>query len=186
MRPTRTPAPPPATHTPDVGESTSVISLADITAAGAASVAHPGDDAPTGTEDREHAAGDGPTTTGPDDDLRPSGTPRVGRARRGGLLPARLTAKRPDEDVLPADVPLAAEPPGASVADVPGAGRRKAGLASLAAADRAAEESVPVPTGPDADDAEEPVSRFRRRQKEPRARGGADRPLRSSSTTRPR
>ena len=75
---------------------------------------------------------------------RPSGTPRVGRARRSGLLPARLTAKRPDEDVAPVAEPLAAEPPGASVADVPGAGRRRAGLASLAAADRAAEESAPA------------------------------------------
>jgi CDP-diglyceride synthetase len=70
---------------------------------------------------------------------RPTGSARVGRARRAGLRPARLRAKRPDETDIPTDAPLAAEPPGASVTEVPGAGRRRGGLASLAAADRTAE-----------------------------------------------
>ena len=62
-----------------------------------------------------------------DDAVRPSGNPRVGRARRSGLLPARLKAKPPRRCRRPSAEPLAAEPPGASVADVPGAGRRKPG-----------------------------------------------------------
>jgi CDP-diglyceride synthetase len=70
---------------------------------------------------------------------RPTGSARVGRARRAGLRPARMRAKRPDETDIPTDAPLAAEPPGASVTEVPGAGRRRGGLASLAAADRSAE-----------------------------------------------
>ena len=70
---------------------------------------------------------------------RPTGSARVGRARRAGLRPARMRAKRPDETDIPTDAPLAAEPPGASVTEVPGAGRRRGGLASLAAADRTAE-----------------------------------------------
>ncbi len=70
---------------------------------------------------------------------RPTGSPRVGRARRAGLLPSRLRAKRPEEADAVTEAPLAAEPPGASVTDVPGAGRKKRGLAGLAAADRTAE-----------------------------------------------
>ncbi|HEV3280088.1 MAG TPA: phosphatidate cytidylyltransferase [Acidimicrobiales bacterium] len=68
---------------------------------------------------------------------RPTGTARHGRSRRNGLRPTRLRAKKPEEVEL-TDAPLAAEPPGASVTDVPGAGRRR-GLAGLAAADRTAE-----------------------------------------------
>ncbi|MGO8870551.1 MAG: phosphatidate cytidylyltransferase [Acidimicrobiales bacterium] len=71
---------------------------------------------------------------------RPTGSPRVGRARRNGLRPARMRAKRPEDVEAVTDTPLAAEPPGASVTDVPGAGRRRGGLASLAAADRTAEQ----------------------------------------------
>ncbi len=70
---------------------------------------------------------------------RPTGSPRVGRARRAGLLPSRLRAKRPEDVDAVTEAPLAAEPPGASVTDVPGAGRKKRGLAGLAAADRTAE-----------------------------------------------
>jgi CDP-diglyceride synthetase len=70
---------------------------------------------------------------------RPTGTARLGRARRNGLRPARMRAKRPDDADVSTDAPLAAEPPGASVTEVPGAGRRRGGLASLAAADRTAE-----------------------------------------------
>ncbi len=69
---------------------------------------------------------------------RPSGTKRSGRARRSVLRPGRLRAKRPD-DVDVAEAPLAAEPPGAAVTEVPGAGRKRVGLAGLAAADRTAE-----------------------------------------------
>lgn len=81
----------------------------------------------------------------PDEELletvkaRPTGSARVGRARRNGLLPARMRAKRPDVVDATADVPLAAEPPGASVTEVPGAGRKRGGVAGLAAADRSAE-----------------------------------------------
>jgi CDP-diglyceride synthetase len=100
----------------------------------------------------------------PDEKLRPTGSARLGRARRNGLRP-RMRAKRPAEVDALANPPLAAEPPGASVTDVPGAGRRRGGLASLAAADRTAvgvgdpgtlgaegdDESVAEgsPTGPD-------------------------------------
>ncbi len=68
---------------------------------------------------------------------RPSGGTRHGRPRRNGMRPGRLRAKKPEEVAVP-DTPLAAEPPGASVTEVPGAGRRR-GLAGLAAADRTAE-----------------------------------------------
>jgi len=90
----------------------------------------------------------------------PTGTARTGRARRAGLLPSRMRAKRP-EDVDPsAEAPLAAAPPGASVTDVPGAGRKRVGVAGLAAADRTADrtadragdtatEPVPPTAGPD-------------------------------------
>jgi CDP-diglyceride synthetase len=67
---------------------------------------------------------------------RPTGTSRLGRARRNGLRPGRMRAKRP-EDVAP-EAPLAAEPPGAAVTEVPGAGRKRS-LANLAAEDRTAE-----------------------------------------------
>jgi CDP-diglyceride synthetase len=70
----------------------------------------------------------------------PTGTSRLGRARRAGLLPARMRAKRPGDDPS-AEAPLAAELPGASVTDVPGAGRKRVGVAGLAAADRTAERA---------------------------------------------
>jgi CDP-diglyceride synthetase len=76
---------------------------------------------------------------------RPTGTARIGRARRNGLLPSRMRAKRPDDVDMPSEAPLAAEPPGASVTDVPGAGRRRGGLAGLAAADRSAERVGDLP-----------------------------------------
>lgn len=89
--------------------------------------------------------GRSPTPGLPDDALseigraRPSGTAGTARARRTGLLPSRLRAKRPDDVEAVTDTPLAAEPPGASVTDVPGAGRKRGSMASLAAADRSAE-----------------------------------------------
>jgi phosphatidate cytidylyltransferase len=115
------------------GEATVAVSAADVAAAISSSAAVP--DADGGSGDTLPADGE---TTAPDA-TRPSGTTRVERARRSGLLPARLKAKPPD-DVDALAEPLAAEPPGASVADVPGAGRRKPGLAGLAAADRMAEQ----------------------------------------------
>jgi CDP-diglyceride synthetase len=69
---------------------------------------------------------------------RPTGTARIGRSRRSGLG-SRMRAKRPDDVEGLTDSPLAAEPPGASVSDVPGAGRKRGGVAGLAAADRTAE-----------------------------------------------
>ncbi len=74
---------------------------------------------------------------------RPTGTARVGRARRNGLLPARLRAKRPEDTEVPTDTPLAAEPPGAAVTEVPGVARRRGGVAGLAAADRDAALAEP-------------------------------------------
>ena len=101
----------------------------------------------------ERAGGDrpGPATPtahdGPGDDEPfadkplPTGSARLGRARRAGLLPARLRAKRPTDVDAVVDTPLAAEPPGASVTEVPGAGRKRVGVAGLAAADRTAERA---------------------------------------------
>ncbi len=71
---------------------------------------------------------------------RPTGTTRLGRARRNGLLP-RMRAKRP-EDVPVPEAPLAAEPPGAAVTEVPGAGRKRS-LATMAAEDRAVAPEAP-------------------------------------------
>jgi len=158
------------------GDTTSVIQTADVAAAvagatvgdasGTASAMDSGDDRGEVAEDLN----------------RPSGSPRLGRARRSGLLPARLKAKRPDDDVLATTDPLAA---GASVADVPGAGRRKPGLAGLAAADRAAgKEQVLEPAVVPAMAAaasEEPRTRWRLRG----SSGSSDRPLRSSSNHSP-
>ena len=67
----------------------------------------------------------------------------MGRARRNGLLPARLRAKRPEDTEVPTDTPLAAEPPGAEVTEVPGVARRRGGVAGLAAADRDAALAEP-------------------------------------------
>ena len=195
----------PAAPATEVGESTSSYSIADIAAADTAAAAPDNESEPSGGSPGvgsgagagaagvaaaaadagggdDGASGDG---TAEGDAGRPSGTPRVGRARPTGLLPARLTAKRPDEDVAALGEPLAAEPPGASVADVPGAGRRKAGLASLAAADRAAEELAPEPVLTEeapGDDDDETGTRFRRRS---RAARSGDRPLRTSKNYTP-
>jgi CDP-diglyceride synthetase len=76
-----------------------------------------------------------------DTGARPSGAKRQGRTRRSVLRPGLLRAKRP-EDVGLAEAPLAAEPPGAAVTEVPGAGRKRVGLAGLAAADRTAEREA--------------------------------------------
>jgi len=161
------------------GDVTSVVSAADVAAAGVAAAL--GETVPA-------AGAADAVDTAADDPARPSGTPRVGRARRSGLLPARLKAKRPDEDLATSAEPLAAEPPGASVADVPGAGRRKPGLAGLAAADRAADqEQVHEPAVSPAEAAvpvetvEEP--RPRRRLRVPSV--PSERPLRSSGNHTP-
>jgi CDP-diglyceride synthetase len=140
----RTPAGP-STRDVDTGEGAeppTVVSGATVAAAGAAGVA-------------AARPGSGHLPPAPSSDLeeleeeelfaepsRPSGSTRLSRARRGGLLPARLRAKRP-ENVDPAsEIPLAAEPPGASVTDVPGVGRKRGGVAGLAAADRSAERAA--------------------------------------------
>ena len=100
------------------------------------------DKGPTGPAEPDLFGADG---SPPDEELfetvkvRPTGSARVGRARRNGLLPARMRAKRPDDVDAATDLPLAAEPPGASVTEVPGAGRKRRGVAGLAAADRSAE-----------------------------------------------
>ncbi len=173
LLPSRGAAAPVPEATDDV---TSVIFTADVVAAGVAAAAA---DVPLpGT-----GGGSGPVD---EDAAKPTGSPRVGRARRSGLLPGRLKAKRPDEDVLPAGEPLAAEPPGASVADVPGAGRRKTGLAGLAAADRAADqehgqEAAAVVSVDDTSAAVEPRSRRRLRG----ASRPSDQPLRSSANYTP-
>ncbi|MGA3145851.1 MAG: phosphatidate cytidylyltransferase [Acidimicrobiales bacterium] len=73
------------------------------------------------------------------DKPRPTGGTRAGRARRTGLLPARMRAKRPEDVDVATGSPLAAEPPGASVTDVPGVGLKRGGVAGLAAADRSAQ-----------------------------------------------
>ncbi len=149
--------------------------------------ARPGEAAPRGTDEPDDApgpttvipaaasaaaaaeTGSGPDRTVPapadpevDDELSgkpvPTGSTRLGRARRAGLLPARMRAKRPEDVEVPIEAPLAAAPPGASVTDVPGAGRKRVGVAGLAAADRTAEraaEQAPVPVEPDAPEAAE-------------------------------
>jgi phosphatidate cytidylyltransferase len=81
---------------------------------------------------------------------------RSGRLRRGGGRSARLRVRRPEGAVGdPGADALAAEPPGASVTDVPGVGLRRGGIAGLAAADRSAAASsgstTELPAGPDAD-----------------------------------
>jgi phosphatidate cytidylyltransferase len=73
---------------------------------------------------------------------RPTGTARIGRVRKGGMRSSRIRAKRPEDIDALTDTPLAAEPPGASVTAVPGAGRRRGGMAGLAAADSASDRSA--------------------------------------------
>ncbi len=173
-------------------ETTSVLSVAEVMAAAEAPAGPEVDLDPTGSTPAVPAETEAVVAVAAveeaDDAARPSGTPRVGRARRTGLRPDRVKAKRPDESITPVGEPLAAEPPGASVVDVPGAGRRKAGLAGLAAADRAAvqeqeqaQEQAAPEEADDGDHGDEPESRFRRRS---RART-SDRPPRSSSNYTP-
>ena len=60
-----------------------------------------------------------------------------------------MRAKRPEDVAAAVEAPLAAEPPGAAVTEVPGAGRKRS-LADLAAGDRTAERDTPDPaTAPD-------------------------------------
>jgi len=161
------------------GDATSVIFTADVMAAGAA--------AAVAAPDVAGAVAPEIPGTADDDLVRPSGSPRMGRARRSGLIPARLKAKRPDEDVAPVSEPLAAEPPGASVADVPGAGRRKPGLAGLAAADRAADQEQGHEAASHADmvSTDDPVKEPRARRRILGSAGTTGRPLRTSSDHAP-
>lgn len=112
---------------------------------------------------------------------RPTGEPRVGRARRSGLRPGRVRAKRPDEGEGVTEAPLAAEPPGASVTEVPGAGRRRGGVAGLAAADRSVGR-VAEPGPEDLPDGDEPFDHPEpaRRRSRHRAPALQDRPRSSS------
>ncbi len=84
-----------------------------------------------------------PADPDPSERDRPSGTEPVERAHRSGLRPTRMRAKRPDHA---ADLPTG-EPAGASVTDVPGAGRPRGGVAALAAADRTAERATDQQAG---------------------------------------
>ena len=116
-------------------EPTTAMSSAAVAALAAerAAVGRPTTDTPTDHDDPgEELFADKPL---------PTGSTRLGRARRAGLLPARLRAKRPEDVDATVDTPLAAEPPGASVTEVPGAGRKRVGVAGLAAADRTAERA---------------------------------------------
>ncbi len=166
------------------GEPTVAVSSAEIATAPTRSAVP---SVPTSESTIAHADSVVEPASGEDaDGTRPSGTPRVGRSRRSGLLPARLKAKRPDDDAAGTlSEPLAAEPPGASVADVPGAGRRKPGLAGLAAADRMAEQGHPV-DAPAADRAgAEVVLAPEPRVRRNRRRSSEERPHRSSGNHTP-
>lgn len=162
-------------RTPEfTGDATVAVSAAAVSAA-ARSAESPSGAGPDVAPEAELETGE--------DVVRPSGTPRVGRARRSGLLPARLKAKRPEDAEGVVAEPLAAEPPGASVADVPGAGRRKPGLAGLAAADRLAEQdSVTEAAAPDV---EAPAAPAEPRARRTRRRAAEERPPRSSSNYTP-
>jgi CDP-diglyceride synthetase len=143
-------APEPTTVVPAIAASTAAVAATaaamPITRSGTDRVADPSPaELDAGADDEAYV-----------EKALPTGSNRMGRARRAGLLPARMRAKRP-EDVNPsAEAPLAAEPPGASVTDVPGAGRKRVGVAGLAAADRTAEragdsavDAAPSATGAD-------------------------------------
>ena len=109
------------------------------------------------------------------DSRRPSGTVRSGRVRRSSLRAGGLRAKRPADGPDGIDVD---ELPGASVADVPGAGGRPSGVAALAAADRSNDDGDSAgDAGPMEQHYEEPVGWRDRLSR----RGDPDRPLRSSS-----
>jgi CDP-diglyceride synthetase len=91
---------------------------------------------------------------GPEEEPPPPA--RSSRLRRGGIRGGRLRARRPEGAVGdPGADALAAEPPGASVTDVPGVGLRRGGIAGLAAADRSAAaptgSSLETPVEPPAD-----------------------------------
>lgn len=73
----------------------------------------------------------GPSEREDADDL-----PEIGRFRRGGLRSRRPRARRPTNVPEDLEPPLAAEPPGAAITEVPGVGLRRGGIAGLAAADR--------------------------------------------------
>ena len=107
---------------------------------------------------------------------RPSGVVRPGRIRRSSLRAGGLRAKRPADEPGAVD---ADDLPGASVADVPGAGRRRSDVASLAASDRTAERAG-APGDDDGEHSDAPLG-LRARL----ARRGADRPLRTSSNYEP-
>ena len=109
------------------------------------------------------------------DSRRPSGAVRSGRVRRSSLRAGGLRAKRPADGPDGIDVD---ELPGASVADVPGAGGRPSGVAALAAADRSNDDADSAgDAAPMEQHYEEPVGWRDRLSR----RGDPDRPLRSSS-----
>ncbi len=127
--------PSPRTHEPEAAPEPTTVAPA----VAASAVAGGGGEPPRGPP-RPHRTTTAPYEP-PAEKPLPTGSTRLGRTRRAGLLPARLRAKRP-EDVDPSvEAPLAAEPPGASVTEVPGAGRKRVGVAGLAAADRTAERA---------------------------------------------
>ncbi len=137
------------TGRPSGARSSAITAASGAVGAAAGAASSVGDRDPDSAPDQQHTSSGGSPLFPEDDDAidemladdkpLPSGSARMGRARRSGLLPARLRAKRPEDAEDVTDAPLAAEPPGASVTDVPGAGRKRRGLASLAAADRTAE-----------------------------------------------
>jgi len=189
---TRTPAGSSGPHDPDLtDEVPSVGGRGDRRDVDGPSVAD--DETLLGTVPTASSAPSLPEEPGgePEDDLpglqrsRPTGTARVGRVRRGGLRSDRVKAKRPDEMDALLDAPLAAEPPGASVTAVPGAGRRRGGLAGLAAADRTAGQVADLPDGSPATapEATDPMDDGRDAADVPRA--APVRPRRSPGRRRP-
>jgi CDP-diglyceride synthetase len=122
-----------------MGEPTAVAPVVAAAAAGSEALTSGG--SPDAAADR--------ATDRPEDEVparaRPSGTTRLARARRNGLRP-RMRAKRPEDVAVPVESPLAAEPPGAAVTEVPGAGRKRS-LAGLAADDRTAGRTVTPDSG---------------------------------------
>ncbi len=89
--------------------------------------------------------------------------PEIGRFRRGGLRSRRPTARRPTNVPEDLEPPLAAEPPGAAITEVPGVGLRRGGIAGLAAADRDAHPEEP-------DSGSEPARRRLRTKRSGRGR----------------
>ena len=140
------PAPPSAPARPSTDTDTTGPSATPATSATSDAPADRG--TPWSPPARSAAAsGTPPRETMP---ARPPVGHRTGRTGPARRAPARMKAKRPDDPDGTLAEPLAAEPPGASVADVPGRrAARTAGLAGLAAADRIAEQEHP-PTPPTA------------------------------------